>query len=212
MGELFEQLPLWSIVVGIALAIGLVVCLGLSIFNFRRDRQAWAAIAGVFAAALLILCGYITIFSPIGKPKLDVSAPTKHPPCGEVAYVSILVGNNGEGTAKNCVGEILLKELQCEPIKVVWEGETENKDILPHGGSARLYLLIAYTGEVPVIVVPHYPNVTRYWHPSPDYCWRIKPGSYDLVLTVRSENAKPLSELQNRRANPTKSKNRWSKM
>ena len=189
MGGLFEELPF--LCVGLILLFGLLVFLGLAINNFQKDGQRWATIAGVFGGIFAILFTASTISTLKVSPELEISKPVRDSPFGGVAYVSIMVSNKGEMVGKNCMGEIVLSELWTEPVKVVWGGGSEAKDILPYGGSARLYLLVAATSESPITVVPYYRGVHK-----PPYStdpWRIEQGNYNLELTLRCENAKPES-------------------
>ncbi len=170
------------------LLIGLIISLVINFANQKESRR-WVVIPGVFAIIFAILFAANTVSILTVSPKLELTKPAKYNPQLGTAYVSIMVLNKGEAVAKNCVGEIIVRGSNPEPLKVVWGSGVESKDILPYEGNERLYFLVADPDKVPVRVVPYYPGVFR--PPRADDPWLLKAGDYSVQLIVRSENSKP---------------------
>jgi hypothetical protein len=176
--------------IGWIMLLGLMVSLVFAITN-QRDNRKWVIISAALGALFIILFAVSTISTMTVSPKLEFSKPVKYNPQQGTAYVSIMIVNKGEKVAKNCVGEIIIRGLNSEPLKVVWGGEAETKNILPYEGNERLYFLVADPDKTPTRVVPYYPGVSR--PPRADDPWLLKSGDYNLQLSVRSENSRPAS-------------------
>jgi hypothetical protein len=192
LGEFFQgPIVLW---VGLALFLGLMLFLALAISNWRQSGGRWASIAGVFGTLLGLLFTATAISTLKEIPHLEVSGVGAYAPPGGINYVYVSVTNNGNASAKACTGEITWTDKQTGKSfgsqQVVWAGEIESKDILPYGGSTSLYLFVTDTGE-PIVVTPYYKGAHR--PPWSDDPRRIQIGDYLLVLTIRAENAKPVS-------------------
>ena len=172
------------------LLIGLIITLVIN-FTSQRENRRWVVIPLVFAIIFSFLFAANTISIVNASPKLEFSKPIKYNPQLGTAYVSIMVLNRGEKVAKNCVGEIVVRGLNSEPLKVVWGSGVESKDILPYDGNERLYFLAADPDKIPTRVVPYYPGVFR--PPRSDDPWLLKSGDYNVQLIVRSENSRPAS-------------------
>jgi hypothetical protein len=192
LGEFFRgAFILW---LGVALFVGLMLFLALAINNWRKGGERWVSIATVFGTLLGLLFTATAVTSLKEMPNIGVSGIETLTPPGGSNYIYVSVTNNGDAIAKACTGEIEWTDVKTGesfgPQLVVWGGGKESADILPYGGSIKLYLLVTNTGE-PVVVIPDY--MGAYLPPRPDNPQRIYIGDYLLTLTVRSENARPSS-------------------
>jgi len=177
------------LIAGLVLSAAILAAVAIVFKNAGRNRAATAAL--LLSCVLVILMAAGSAIGLTASPKIELSNAVKSNPGKGNAYISIMVTNNGDIIAKNCAGEMVVDGLSDRPLKVVWGDGSVNRDILPDGGSEKLYFLVADPDSDPVRVVPYYPSV--FTPPREDDAWLLKAGEHTLTLTVRGENISPIT-------------------